>query len=114
MKAFLLITLWLGFTSFIYPKMESNNKEDYQQYAVRAFLLFQGSFIDGTINVQRTQYGLIPTSYYFSGIVNRQTSGSFYPNTAFMPLNPNNQYAVKYNFTHTVSVPNLGTAYVIL
>ncbi len=84
------------------------------QNAVRAFLYFQGSFIDGTISVQRTQFGYQPIAYSFAGIANRQTTGQFYPNTQLTPLNPNNTYAVKYNFTHTVNIPNLGTAYVTL
>ena len=85
-----------------------------QQNTVRAFLLYQGSFIEGTINLQRTQFGYQPYTYNFTEIANRQTTGQFYPNTQLTPLNPNNAYALKYNFTHTVSIPNLGTAYITI
>jgi hypothetical protein len=89
-------------------------KSECQQNAVRAYLLYQGQFVEGTISLQKTQYGARPVNYDFSGLANRQTSGQFYPDSQFIPLNPNNQYAVKYNFTHYISIPNLGTAYVTL
>ncbi len=108
----LMLGLCFGSISNSEYSQKKIEKISYQQYSVKAYLVYQGSFVEGTINVQSTQRGLIPTVYNFSGIANRQTYGSFYPNTSFTPLNPNNQYAIKYNFTHTISIPNLGTAYV--
>lgn len=47
-------------------------------------------------------------------IANKETTGQFYSNTQLTTLNSNNTNAVKYNFTHTVSIPNLGIAYITL
>ena len=85
-----------------------------RDYAINAFLMMQGQFIQGTISVQSTQNGAKPINYNFPGMAQRQTSGQFYPDTRFIPLNPNNQYAIRNNFTHTINIPNLGTAYVSL
>ena len=104
MKSLLLI-LALSFYQTSFTQRES---------VVNAFLMIQGRFIMGTIGVQNTQNGLRPVNYSFPGMAQRQTSGQFYPDTRFTPLNPNNQYAIKNNFTHTISIPNLGTAYVTM
>ena len=112
----LILLLGLNFNQQVISFKEATAQEisEPQQNAVRAYLLFQGQFVEGTISVQRTQFGARPINYQFSGIAARQTSGQFYPDSQFVPLNPNNQYAVRYNFTHYISVPNLGTAYVTM
>jgi hypothetical protein len=79
-------------------------------YALDAYIIIQGTWVHGTISVNRTQNGDKPFNYNFDGF----ESGSLYPDSRFTPLNPNNQYAIKNNFTHTISIPNLGTAYVTM
>jgi hypothetical protein len=112
----LILLFGLNFNQNVIPTIGKTASEisEPQQNAVRAYLLYQGQFVDGTIGLQRTQFGARPVNYQFAGMANRQTSGQFYPDSQFVPLNPNNQYAVRYNFTHYISVPGLGTAYVTL
>jgi hypothetical protein len=93
-------------------KITSIENLEVKQNVVHAYLLRGGNFVNGTISVQQTRNGIIPINYSFSGY--DRGSGQFFPDTKFVPLNPNNQYAVKHNFTHYISIPNLGTAYVIL
>ena len=83
-------------------------------YALDAYIMMQGNWMHGTISVNRTQNGDRPYRYDFPGMQGVQTSGQFYPDTRFTPLNPNNQYAIRNNFTHTISCPTIGTAYVTM
>jgi hypothetical protein len=109
--------LTLALNSFFSNDVNINDyliheKVEIKQNAIRAYLMRAGNFVQGTISVQQTRNGLIPINYSFQGY--DRGTGQFYPDSQFVPLNPNNQYAVKHNFTHYISIPNMGTAYVIL
>jgi hypothetical protein len=109
---FILAFNSLSANNMINSNITKAEKIDTKQNVVQAYVLRNGSFVQGTITVQQSSYGLKPINFSFPGY--DRGSGSFYPGDKFVPLNSNNQYAVKYNFTHYISLPNFGTAYVIL
>jgi hypothetical protein len=89
-----------------------------QQRTVKAFLDCGGAFYEGSITYVNTNQGYVPLRYSFSqSCLGSACCGSFMENDSFVPLNPNNRYAVQYNWTHSISVfcgYGPATAYLIL
>lgn len=123
-KKTIILTLFIGVVAL--SSFSSNEKisnpsiKEYlkQQQTVEAYLLQGTNWTTGYVFYRCNDYGCNPTRWQFevsdTSEYNNQTQGDFYQGTQFRRLNPNNQFARKYNFTHYVEVPGRGTAYMIL
>jgi len=81
------------------------SESNQQQRTVRAYLDCGGAFYQGSITYVNTNQGYVPLRYSFSqDCFGSAYSGSFMENDSFVPLNPNNRYAVQYNWTHSIRV----------
>ena len=76
----------------------------------------QGQWHTGFINYTTTQNGYELTSYQFDTVSSQQTgqklTGYFNSDAKFINLNPNNNLARQYNFTHYINIQGI-TAYII-
>ncbi|MDP2112664.1 MAG: hypothetical protein Q8K69_01255 [Bacteroidota bacterium] len=89
------------------------NFSSQQDYSADAYIAGGNGWIKGFITYNKTQQGYVPIRYYFQNVGGRELKGNFYKGDSFTPLNPNNQYAKQYNFTHTIKVP-AATVYLTL
>ena len=90
---------------------QQNYSQQGERISKRAFLNFHGSWVEGQIQLIKSNQGYTPTSYSFSNVQN--CSSQFMPGEQFTPLNPNSDLAKAQNFTHFISV-SCGTAYLML
>jgi len=83
-----------------------------QQQTASAYRMAGGNWQRGSVNYQITQQGYKPISYDFSAY-RSGGRGSFYQDSRFIPLNPNNKLAIQNNWTHMVR-SSIGTLYLTL
>lgn len=115
-KTILLLAVLIGFVSYAGPVEQSKNvkteeiailQKEQQRKTAFGYCLRRGEFVEAQVQYNVTPNGLQPDIAYVQG-------QRIYLNGArFTPLNPNNEMAVKYNFTHYVS-SSAGTIYVII
>lgn len=109
---FLILIGTLPMTSF----SNSSNlieKTIIQSNSIKAYISYQGNWHTGYIYYEQGQNGVRLIQYRFDTI-NGLTgfSGNFGGDENFTPLNPNNSFAVKYNFTHFIDLQGV-RAYII-
>lgn len=91
------------------PKYESKIIEQERSY--RAYINKQNKWLNGYVNVSNGKL----TDYQFDNIdSNGSNQGKYITGQEqFYTLNPNNQLAINYNFTHYVDIAMLGRVYII-
>jgi hypothetical protein len=104
---FLTLTLMLTLSnSFAFDMNYSNSRSKktiLQDKTLKAYIYWQEEWHEGSISISN---GVLAT-YHFSTLEDRinrggQLTGYFRANERYVPLNQNNQLALKYNFTHYV------------
>lgn len=105
---FTLGTLFLT-TSFT-PVKPTPHLQQQNQRRVAGYVFHQGNARDITLILVRTQSGWKCINYYMEDPIVRVYEGQMGDGERLVPLNPNNNLALTYNFTHYVSTPQ-GTAY---
>jgi hypothetical protein len=99
------------FPNFTEPILKYVN----QSNSIEAYMSYQGNWHTGKIYYEQSQYGIKLLQYNFETIntlTGRGLRGSFDGNEKFIALNPNNDFAIKYNFTHFIDLEGL-KAYII-
>ena len=96
----------------LFESSVSIQQQQGQVQTVYAWRMAGGQWQQGTVTYETTQQGFRPISYDFSNYQNGERN-QFMPDSRFMPLNPNNELAKKYNWTHTIS-SMAGTLYLSL
>lgn len=74
-------------------------------------LLYQGNFYRIDVTVENTQSGDVATFYRVVDQIRYGLPQQGVCNSQIITLNPRNQMAVNYNFTHYVTIPNYGDVY---
>lgn len=78
-----------------------------QESSIKCYVQSQGQWYTGYIYYVQTQYGVKPTRYDLQiphSAGGQATRGHCLGSEKFIPLNPNNRFAVEYNFTHYIVV----------
>jgi len=108
-KVIFMLGLLFGLNTFASIHLNSSTRINNQQRRVAYGAVFrQGYRIQAQVQFTITEDGKQIDVIYIDG-----QRVNVFPDTRFIPLNPNNDFAKKYNYTHTVST-NQGTIYVIL
>lgn len=111
MKKILFVLCFSVFNTTFSSNIVKRPTEIVQERSIKASIYFRGEWHYGYIKYQQQQTGYILTSYQFETI-EMPGQGQFigyFPNNQFkfVALNPNNEYAKNYNFTHYVDIMGL-------
>jgi hypothetical protein len=111
MKKILFVLCFSVFNTTFSNNITKHSIEVIQERSAKATIYVRGEWHYGYINYQQYPDGYVLTSYRFQTIElpgQGQFSGVF-PNNQFkfIALNPNNEYAKNYNFTHYVDIMGL-------
>ena len=111
MKTLLIIILSGGFLSMSTSAIEKNRTEMQQQYQVRGYIIYQNNFTEIYLTLSKTQFGYQCTKWELRQPIDHRLPSKGASNSNLIPLNAQNDYAVKYNFTHYVNIGQYGYAY---
>lgn len=111
MKKILFILLASILTTSFTTKSNPIKTEISQESNIKASIFAKGQWHNGYIRYQQNQSGYTLISYEFSTLETYNGTGftgQFLDRQAkFTALNPNNEYAKRYNFTHYVDIQGL-------
>lgn len=90
---------------------ESNSySELVQEKYITAYTFIKGRWYEGTIYYTQKSNSYELFNYFFKdapSIYGSGLNGKFQDNERFVKLNPNNELAIKYNFTHYVDIDGI-------
>ncbi|MFV8327631.1 hypothetical protein [Flavobacterium sp. ZS1P14] len=113
---FSLVFLLFGLTTNLKASTPIKPCSEYlQSNTYEAYMYHNGNWNKGRITMRQTENGYVLSTYSFSDIYTingQQLSGNFYADQRLTRLNPNNDLAKNYNFTHYVDIQGV-KAYII-
>ena len=108
MKKILFILLASILTMSFTTKSTPIKTEISQENSIKAFIYSKGQWHTGYITYQQTSDSYVLISYSFNTLEKcygcGHLNGSFADSQKFNPLNPNNEYAKNYNYTHYIDI----------
>ena len=110
MKKILFILLASILTMSFTTKSTPIKTEISQESSIEASIFAKGQWHRGYIKYQQNQNGYTLISYEFSTLETYNGTGftgNFGSGARFITLNPNNEYAKRFNFTHYVDIQGL-------
>jgi hypothetical protein len=99
------------YSSELKPEIVENNH--FQTKTIKGYVVVQGAFKEMNLTIQKSQYGYILQKWEMVEPIDYRNSWGHGGNASLTPLNSQNQFAIKYNFTHVVNT-TYGNAYLIL
>lgn len=118
MKKIILKLLFVSLLCFAAIEAKSNEpfnsiSKCLQEKSLKAYIFYQGTWHEGFIMFNQTENGYQLTKYQFNDIyINGSPLNGYFNYEKFTKLNPNNELALKNNFTHYVNIQGLN-AYII-
>lgn len=110
MKKILFVLCFSVFNTAFSSNFVKQPTEIIQERSIKASIYVRGEWYYGDIKYVQHQQGYTLTYYSFPSLEipgQGQFSGSLSNSSKFIALNPNNEYAKNYNFTHYVEIMGL-------
>lgn len=106
LSLFLLVFLTISFSSTSYSNFHKVEYKVKQSDSIKAYIYYQGVWHEGYITYNKTENDYTLNEYQFNDLYlmgGRPFSG-YFRGQRFTQLNPNNELAKQYNFTHYVEI----------
>lgn len=110
MKKILFVMCFSIFNTTFSNNVIKHPTELIQERSIQASIYVRGQWYNGSIKYVQHQQGYTLLSYSFPSLEipgQGQFSGSLSNSSRFIALNPNNDFAKNYNFTHYVEIMGL-------